>query len=83
MATSSPPSNVITFRTDSPSVLSSGGSLSPSMTGALAFLERLDEQGIVLAPRMPNAEALALAAQKSGISAIQALTAYLAILDYE
>lgn len=83
MATSSPPSNVISFRTDPPSVHSSGGPLSPSFIGALEFVEQLNQQGLTLAPTMPDAEALALAAQKSGISAIQALTAYLAILDYE
>jgi len=83
MTTSSPPSNVIAFRTDRPSVLSSGGPLSPSLTGALEFLEHLNQQGLTIAPVMPNAEALAFAARKSGISAVQALTAYRAILDYE
>ena len=83
MATSSPSSNVITFRADPPSAPSSGGSLSPLMTGALKFLDEMDQMGVTLAPTMPDALTLATAAQKSGISAIQALTAYRAIIDAE
>lgn len=83
MATSSPPSNVITFRADPPSAHPSGGSLSPSMKGGLGLLDEMNQQGLTLAPTLPDATVLAMAAQKSGISAIQALTAYLAILNAE
>ena len=83
MATSSPPSNVITLRAAPPSAPSSGGSFSPLMMGALDFVEQMDQMGVTLAPTMPDALTLATAAQKSGISAIQALTAYRAIIDAE
>ena len=81
MTSYSPPSNVITFRADPPSALSSGGSLSPHMLGALKFLDDMNLMDVTLAPNMPDAQVLAMAAQKSGISAIQALTAYRAIID--
>ena len=83
MATSSPPSNVITFRADPPSAPSSDGSLSPQMTDALEFLDELNQMGVTLAPTMPDPLVLARAARKSGISAIQALTAYRIIIDAE
>lgn len=79
MATSSPPSNAISFRATPPKAHSSDAPLS----NALDFLETLRNQGIALAPVMPEPEALQSAARKAGISPKQALDAYLAILKYE
>lgn len=79
MATSSPPSNVISFRAKPPKAHSSDGLLS----NTLDFIDSLREQGIAFAPAMPEAEALQAAARKANITPQQALSAYLAILDYE
>jgi len=79
MATSSPPSNAISFRATPPKAHSSGVPLS----NALDFLDTLRNEGIALAPIMPEPEALQAAALKVGITPKQALDAYLAILKYE
>lgn len=79
MATSSPPSNAIVSWALPPNAHSSDGPLSNS----LRFMEAISQQGIAFAPSMPEAEAIQAAAQKAGISTKQALTAYLAILNYE
>ncbi|MCW8917078.1 MAG: hypothetical protein OQK24_14640 [Magnetovibrio sp.] len=79
MATSSPPSKAVTDWASPPRAHSRDVPLS----NALDFLEDLASQGIVVAPRMPEPEALQSAALKAGISPKQALHAYLCILDFE
>lgn len=79
MATSSPPSKAIMVRALPPKAHSEDVSLS----NALSFLEILQQDGIAFAPAMPEPEALVAAAQCANITPKQALTAYLAILDYE
>jgi len=79
MATSSPPSNAISARAFPPKTQS----LDVPLSNALSFIETLSQQGVAFAPAMPEPEALQVAARTAGISPQQALTAYLAILDYE
>jgi len=83
MARSSPPSNVIFLRPCSSKILSVDDLRSPPLSETMEFFDQLHQQGIVLAPAMPEPEALAMAAQKAGITPIEALVVYLTILNYE
>jgi len=79
MASSSPPSKAIDDRVMSPQTCSEDVPFS----NALATLEDYRNNNIALVPAMPEPEALVFAAQKANITARQALTAYLAIINYE
>mgnify|MGYP000492177921 CR=1 FL=1 len=84
MASSSPPRDAIDSWALPPKAHSSGdGSFSPAFNKALGFLDDVRDAGLVFAPAMPEPEAIQAAAIKAGISSKEALTAYLAILNYD
>lgn len=83
MASSSPPRDAIQNRALPPRARSMDNSLSPSMTEALDFLQRVHDAGLGFAPLMPDPEALEAAARTAKITPKQALSAYLVILNYD